>query len=129
MQYSLENAFGCLAQATDNDEPCSRSVRTSLRIRASSGFSTWLARIPSERTTDRPESTMVDSWRVMTATSRSLIRPVIPGILISVFRLTTDLGVTEMGMYPISRRRRTTRAMLSPSSCPSTRSPDLSRTL
>ena len=67
-------------------------------IRASSGFSTWAPRIPSERTTDSPESTIVESWRVMTAISRSLIRPEIPGILISVFRLTADFGVTEIGM-------------------------------
>jgi len=41
---------------------------------------------------------MVDSWRVITAISRSLIRPEMPGILISVLRLTADFGVTEMGM-------------------------------
>ena len=41
---------------------------------------------------------MVASWRVTTATSRSLMRSDSPGILISVFRLTADLGVTEMGM-------------------------------
>ena len=85
--------------------------------------------MPRERTTESPESTIVESWRVMTAISRSLIRPDSPGILISVFRLTADFGVTEIGMYPISRRRRTTSAMLSPSSCPSTREPDWSRTL
>ncbi len=85
--------------------------------------------MPNERTTESPESTMVESCRVTTANSRSFTRSVMPGILISVFRLTADLGVTEMGMYPISRRRRTTSAMLSPSSCPSTRPPDLSRTL
>ena len=34
----------------------------------------------------------------MTATSRSLTRSEIPGILISVLRLTADFGVTEMGM-------------------------------
>ena len=54
--------------------------------------------MPSERTTDRPESTMVESCRVITATSRSLTRSEIPGILISVLRLTADLGVTEMGI-------------------------------
>ncbi len=41
---------------------------------------------------------MVESCRVITATSRSLTRSEIPGILISVLRLTADLGVTEMGM-------------------------------
>ena len=41
---------------------------------------------------------MVESCRVTTATSRSLTRSERPGILISVFRLTADLGVTEMGM-------------------------------
>ena len=85
--------------------------------------------MPSDRTTDRPESTIVESCRVMTATSRSLTRSEMPGILISVLRLTVDFGVTEMGMYPISRSRRTTSAMLSPSSWPSTRLPDRSRTL
>ena len=90
--------MGCLAQATESEEPCSRSRRTCVRIRASSGFSTCVPKMPSERTTDSPESTMVDNWRVMTAISRSLIRSDSPGILISVFRLTADFGVTEMGM-------------------------------
>ena len=129
MQKSVWKTLGCLAQAADSDEPCSRSSRTSSRTLASSVFSTWAARIPSERTTESPESTMVESCRVMTAISRSLTRSERPGILISVFTLTADLGVTEMGMYPISRRRRTTSAMLSPSSWPSTRLPVRSRTL
>ena len=98
VQNRWEKTFGCLAQATDSEDPCSRSSRTSLRTRANSGFSTWAARMPNDRTTDRPESTMVESWRVMTATSRSLTRSEMPGILISVLRLTADLGVTEMGM-------------------------------
>ncbi len=65
----------------------------------------------------------------MTATSFNFTRSVRPGILISVFMEMFDFGVTAMGMYPISRNFRTTNAMLSPSSCPSTRLPDLSRTL
>ena len=85
-------------QATERDEPCSRSKRTSLSTRASSLFSACAARMLSDRTTESPESTMVDSCRVITATSRSLTRSEMPGILISVLRLTLDLGVTEMGM-------------------------------
>ena len=56
------------------------------------------ARMPRDRTTDSPESTIVDSWRVTTETSRSFTRSENPGILISVLRLTGDLGVTEIGM-------------------------------
>ena len=41
---------------------------------------------------------MVESCRVMTATSRSFTRSEMPGILISVLRLTDDFGVTEMGI-------------------------------
>ena len=54
--------------------------------------------MPSDRTTESPESTMVESCRVMTATSCSLTRSDSPGILISVLRLTADFGVTEIGM-------------------------------
>jgi hypothetical protein len=129
VQNRWEKTRGYLVQAAESDDPCSRSNRTSLSTRASSLFSTCEARMLSERTTDRPESTMVESCRVMTATSRSLTRSEIPGILISVLRLTCDFGVTEMGMYPISRSRRMTSAMLSPSSWPSTRLPERSRTL
>ena len=54
--------------------------------------------MPNDRTTDRPESTMVESCRVTTATSLSLTRSEKPGILISVFMLMFDFGVTEIGM-------------------------------
>ena len=40
---------------------------------------------------------MVDSWRVMTAISRSFTRSVIPGILISVFSFTLDLRCHRYG--------------------------------
>ena len=49
------------------------------------------------RTTDRPESIIVASWRVATATSASFTRLVRPGMWISVLRLTLPFGVTEMG--------------------------------
>ena len=56
------------------------------------------ARITSDRTTDSPESTMVASCRVTTATSFSFTRSDKPGILISFFMEMLGFGVTEMGM-------------------------------
>ena len=98
VQNSSENTLGCFAHAVDSAEPFSTSRRTANKTRANSLFSTWPARIPSERTTDNPESTMVDSCRVTTATSFNLTRSEIPGILISVFMLMFDFGVTAMGI-------------------------------
>ncbi len=95
---SVLKILGCLAHAADSDEPRSTSSRTSPRTRASSLFSTWPARIPRDRTTDRPESIMVASWRVATAISASLTRLENPGMVISLsdVHLATS-GVTEMG--------------------------------
>ena len=86
-----------MAHAADSDEPCSRSSRTATSTLASVGFSTWAARMLKERTTDNPESTMVESWRVNTATSRSFTLSEKPGILISVLRLTVRFWCHRYG--------------------------------
>jgi hypothetical protein len=58
---------------------------------------------------------MVASWRLMSATSLSATRSVMPGMLISRFKLI-ETGFISMGAYPMSLRRAATRGMLSASS-------------
>ena len=73
------------ANAVESASPPSTAWRTPVSTRRSSGFSACSARMPSERSSGRPESIIVASWREKTASSLSLTRRA-TGSRISVLR-------------------------------------------